>query len=107
MHDALGRLFDDYDLVCTPTLAISNVENGTTGPDKIDGQSVAESTDWFLMFPFDLGGSPTASVPAGQTKDGLPVGLQIATPRIADDLVLAASAALERSRPWMDAYPMR
>jgi amidase/aspartyl-tRNA(Asn)/glutamyl-tRNA(Gln) amidotransferase subunit A len=35
---------------------------------------------------------------------GLPVGMQIIGRRYADADVLAASAALERVRPWIDTY---
>ncbi|MDM0032504.1 amidase family protein [Variovorax sp. J22P271] len=43
---------------------------------------------------------PAASVPAGFTRDGLPVGLQIVGRHLDDRLVLKASRAFERARPW-------
>jgi aspartyl-tRNA(Asn)/glutamyl-tRNA(Gln) amidotransferase subunit A len=58
-----------------------------------------------FTFPFNLTGQPAASVPAGWTADGLPVGLQIVGRRHADATVLAASAALEAARPWSDRRP--
>jgi Asp-tRNA(Asn)/Glu-tRNA(Gln) amidotransferase A subunit family amidase len=54
---------------------------------------------------FNLTGHPVLSVPAGFTKDGLPVGLQLIGQRFDDETVLAAGAALERVRPWANAYP--
>jgi len=45
------------------------------------------------------------SVPAGWTKDGLPVGLQIVGRRLDDALVVAAGAAFEAARPWADRWP--
>jgi Asp-tRNA(Asn)/Glu-tRNA(Gln) amidotransferase A subunit family amidase len=103
IYDALQDIFDGYDLLVTPTLSVSRVENGTVGPDTIDGEAVDPSTDWFLTFPFNFGGPPALSVPAG-TVDGFPVGLQIAGQRFADSLVLAAGAALGRARPWHHLY---
>ncbi len=103
IYDEVQDVFAEYDLLVTPTLSVSRVENGTIGPETIDGESVDPSTDWFLTFPFNFGGPPALSVPAG-TVDGFPVGLQIVGQRFADDLVLAAGAALERARPWHHFY---
>lgn len=104
IYDALQAIFSTYDLLVTPTLSVAGVENGTVGPATIDGESVDPSTDWFLTFPFNFGGPPALSVPAGTTDEGLPVGIQIAGQRFADDLVLSAGAALERARPWGHLY---
>ena len=38
------------------------------------------------------------------TQEGLPVGMQIVGRRFDDAAVLAASAAIERVRPWHDSY---
>jgi aspartyl-tRNA(Asn)/glutamyl-tRNA(Gln) amidotransferase subunit A len=45
--------------------------------------------------PFNLTGAPAASMPAGLTRAGLPVGLQIVGPARADHLVLRAMRAYE------------
>lgn len=106
IYDVLQGIFAEYDILVTPTLSVSRVENGAIGPESIDGDSVDPTTDWFLTFPFNFGGPPALSVPAG-TADGFPVGLQIAGQRFADDIVLAAGAALERARPWHHLYEER
>jgi amidase/aspartyl-tRNA(Asn)/glutamyl-tRNA(Gln) amidotransferase subunit A len=107
--DAVRSLFDRYDLLVAPTLAVppvENAENGyTTGPSAVDGEAVDPHLGWCLTYPFNFTGHPAASIPAGFTDDGLPVGLQIVGPRFAEDRVLAASAAFERVRPWADSYP--
>jgi aspartyl-tRNA(Asn)/glutamyl-tRNA(Gln) amidotransferase subunit A len=56
-------------------------------------------------FPFNLTGQPAASVPAGFTAAGLPVGLQIVGRRHGDPTVLAASAAFEAAAPWAGRRP--
>jgi aspartyl-tRNA(Asn)/glutamyl-tRNA(Gln) amidotransferase subunit A len=65
--------------------------------------------DWFpwasFSYPFNFTGQPAASVPAGFTPSGMPVGLQIVGRRFADLTVLQASAAFEEARPWTQRRP--
>jgi len=56
-----------------------------------------------FTIPFNLSWHPAATVRAGLSKAGLPVGLQIVGPRHADALVLAVSAAYEAARGTGDA----
>jgi aspartyl-tRNA(Asn)/glutamyl-tRNA(Gln) amidotransferase subunit A len=44
--------------------------------------------------------NPAASVPAGVTASGLPVGLQIVARRHRDDQVLRLARLFEQARPW-------
>lgn len=113
VYDAIQDVFTEYDLLVTPTLAVPPVENEddpdtqTVGPSEIDGESVDPLIGWCLTYPINFTGHPAASIPAGLTDDGLPVGLQIVGDRFADTDVLAASGAFERVRPWHDTYPPR
>lgn len=106
--DAFQNVFEDYDLLVSPTLAVAgfdNAEDGNTlGPDQVEGEAVDPTIGWCLTYPVNFSGHPAASVPAGRTAEGLPVGLQLIGRRFADADVLAASAALERLRPWAAAY---
>lgn len=113
VYDAIQDVFIDYDLLVTPTLAVPPVENEddpetqTVGPTEINGESVDPLIGWCLTYPTNFTGHPSASIPAGLTEDGLPVGLQMIGDRFADTDVLAASGAFERVRPWHDTYPPR
>jgi Asp-tRNA(Asn)/Glu-tRNA(Gln) amidotransferase A subunit family amidase len=49
---------------------------------------------------------PALSVPAGWSKAGLPIGLQIVGRRWRDDTVLTIGKALEAVRPWADKRPV-
>ncbi|OLZ42127.1 amidase [Natrinema saccharevitans] len=101
--DGLADLFAEYDLLATATCATTPFPHGDE-PAAIDGTEIEPYRGWVLTQPFNLTGQPAASVPAG-FADGLPVGMQLAGRRHADDDVIAASAAVERQRPWHDAYP--
>jgi amidase/aspartyl-tRNA(Asn)/glutamyl-tRNA(Gln) amidotransferase subunit A len=108
IYDAIQGVLDCYDLLVSPTLACTAVENGTdgntVGPTAINGEAVDPLIGWCLTYLINFTGHPAASIPAGLTKEGLPVGMQIIGRRYADADVLAASAAFERLQPWQDSY---
>jgi aspartyl-tRNA(Asn)/glutamyl-tRNA(Gln) amidotransferase subunit A len=105
VYNAAWRFFRSYDLLLTPTLAVPPFEHGLQGPATIDGRQV-DAFYWLsFTFPFNFTGQPAATVPAGFTADGLPVGLQIVGGRLDDALVLRASAAFEAASPWQDRWP--
>ena len=90
--------------VCHPPVE-NATEGSTLGPVEVDGESVNPRIGWCPTYLLNFTGYPAASAPAGTVDGGLPVGLQIAGPRFADDAVIAASAAFERIRPWAGRYP--
>ena len=78
-------------LLLCPTVAGQTGLAG--GQGTIDGEP---SVQWVTYTPpFNMTGSPAASVCAGFTADGMPVGLQVIGPQHADALVLRAVAAFE------------
>src|SRR5919106_634984 len=105
VYNAAWRFFRSYDLLVTPTLAVPPFEHGVQGPPVIDGRE-GDAFYWLsFTFPFNFTGQPAATVPAGFTQDGLPIGLQIVGRRLEDALVLRASAAYEAAAPWRDRWP--
>jgi amidase/aspartyl-tRNA(Asn)/glutamyl-tRNA(Gln) amidotransferase subunit A len=108
VYDAIQGVLSRYDLLITPTLAclpVDNADDGNTiGPTTINGEEMNPLIGWCLTYLINFSGHPAASIPAGLSDDGLPVGMQIIGRRYADADVLAASAVFERLRPWQDSY---
>ena len=105
VYNRMWRFMRTYDLLLTPTLAVPPFELGIQGPTVIDGREV-DQFEWLAFtFPMNLTGNPAATVPAGFTDDGLPIGLQIIGRHLDDPTVLRAAAAFERAAPWADRWP--
>ncbi|CAG0952903.1 amidase [Myxococcaceae bacterium] len=109
-REELGRwcadLFARFDLLLTPTVPYDPPPARGPFPTELDGKPLPEASVASFTIPFNLSWHPAATVRAGFSERGLPVGLQIVAPRHRDDLVLQAAYAFEASRPapnWPDA----
>lgn len=101
-----AEFMSEYDLLVSPTLATTAHPLGQFAPDHLAGESLRRQLlGWLLTYPFNMTSTPSASIPAGFSHAGLPIGLQLSGGHRADLAVLQASAAFERARPWRDARP--
>jgi aspartyl-tRNA(Asn)/glutamyl-tRNA(Gln) amidotransferase subunit A len=101
----MASFMQKYDLLLTPTLACPPFALNIQGPEKIDGK-IVDRFEWInFTYPLNMTGQPAASIPAGFTKDGLPIGLQIIGRHLDDPAVLRASACFEAAQPWADKWP--
>jgi len=96
-----------YDLIVTPTAAVPPFPvEMTSGPRQINGVEMQHYIQWALLtYAFTVINAPAISVPCGFTRDGLPVGLQIAGRWHDEAGVLRAAAAFERVAPWAHLRP--
>jgi aspartyl-tRNA(Asn)/glutamyl-tRNA(Gln) amidotransferase subunit A len=101
----MRRFMENYDLILTPTLTVPPFEIGINGPTHVDGRDVSDAHWLSFTFPVNMTGQPAATVPAGWTDDGLPIGLQIIGRHLDDAMVLRASAAYESANPWAHMWP--
>jgi aspartyl-tRNA(Asn)/glutamyl-tRNA(Gln) amidotransferase subunit A len=103
--ERVRRFFESYDLLLTPSLAVTAFKVGLLHPPARKASKVAWINWTPFTYPFNLSHNPAATVPAGFSREGLPVGLQIVGRRFADMTVLQAAAAFERIRPWAKHRP--
>ncbi|WP_326699800.1 amidase family protein [Streptomyces sp. NBC_01754] len=85
----LDACFARVPLLLTP--ATPDPPHGHEGPGAVYSTA--------LTWAFNLSGHPAASVPAGFTADGCPVGLQLVTGRGTDAELLGTAHAVERVLP--------
>jgi len=91
----LVELFHDFRLLLTPTCAGPPPPRSLGGSGLINGR---EEANWVqLTYGFNMTRSPAASVCAGLTAAGLPVGLQLVGPQHADLVVIRSAAAIEQA----------
>ncbi|MBO1332767.1 amidase [Streptomyces sp. VRA16 Mangrove soil] len=100
-----ARIMSTYDLILTPTAAVPAFPVGIQGPELIDGRMV-RTDHWTSFTPLaNLTGQPAASLPAGHTRDGLPVGAQLIGRHLGDGQLLDVCAAFEEAAPWRAVWP--
>ncbi len=90
--------FADFDLIITPTVAVSPFPWEKLYLDEIAGRRLNTYYHWLAMSWFiTLTTNPALSLPCGTDAKGLPFGLQVVGPYRADRQVLSAGAAMEQA----------
>ena len=84
------RAFADFDVLVSPTSPTTAFRIG----ERADDPLAMYLSDVFTI-PANLAGVPAISVPCGLDSGGLPVGLQLTAPVLAEPVLLRAAHALE------------
>jgi Asp-tRNA(Asn)/Glu-tRNA(Gln) amidotransferase A subunit family amidase len=93
MNLALVDLFREVRILLTPTCSGVAPPLGPSGQSLVNGEL---THNWVqFTYPFNMTRSPAATVCAGLTGSGLPIGLQMIGPQHGDLVVLRTAAALE------------
>jgi aspartyl-tRNA(Asn)/glutamyl-tRNA(Gln) amidotransferase subunit A len=82
--------FEEFDVLVSPTSPTTAFPIGA----KVDDPMAMYLNDIFTI-PANLSGMPAISVPCGVDPAGLPVGLQLTAPVLAERTLLRAASALE------------
>jgi amidase len=124
-HDAVGALqtiwggfnatcrsvapfFESYDVLLTPTVAKTPLRHGA-----LNHNADLSSREWwdtlFDYIPytplFNVTGQPAISLPLGVSRDGLPIGIQLAGAFGQEAMLLRLSRQLEIAAPWFARHP--
>ena len=91
LHQMVAAALEGVAVLLCPTVAGQTGRVGEFG--TLDGELEG---NWVqFTYPFNMAGNPAGTVMAGLTGDGMPVGLQVIGPHLADAQVLAAMAGFE------------
>ncbi|MDE2437551.1 MAG: amidase, partial [Sphingomonadales bacterium] len=104
----LGQFMERFDLILAPTLAQPPLPLG-----RISLSPDCDFAEWgrraAVFSPFtqmaNLTGQPSMSVPLGQSKDGLPIGVMFTARYGEEALLFRMAGQLERAAPWRHRRP--
>ncbi|HEY4991370.1 MAG TPA: amidase family protein [Nakamurella sp.] len=106
---SVAAFFTRYDLLITPTLGQLPAPHGTLQYNNAAYTLTSWLRQLFEYGPFttvfNISGQPAISLPLGQSRCGLPIGVQIVAPVGREDLLIQIAAQLEHAMPWNDRRP--
>ena len=102
-----AAFFQDYDLLICPCVVVPPFDVDIRYIDRVGDTVFDNYIHWLVLtFAITLTSCPALSAPAGLTKTGLPVGLQITGPARDEAGILAAAALLEEATGLADLVPL-
>jgi aspartyl-tRNA(Asn)/glutamyl-tRNA(Gln) amidotransferase subunit A len=101
---AIQEIFDQVDVLLTPTVPIPPpvIADLQKHPEDLRAQELIMLRN---TRPFNVWGIPTISVPCGFTKDGLPIGLQLAGAPWQGNILLQSAHEYEQATEWHKERP--
>ncbi len=94
-------LFGSFDVFLSPTLGRPTPPIGYLGPE-VDPETHMQRVLDLIPFtpPQNVSGSPAISLPLATSREGLPIGIQLAAPHGQDARLLRLALELEEAAPW-------
>ena len=109
LFDTLRResaaLFERYDFVMTPAAAALPWPAEEPYPTSIDGREVGPRGHAVYTGWVNACGIPAIALPCAPSREGLPIGFQLAAGFAQDESLLALAARYEALAPWRDRWP--
>ncbi|MBI1171899.1 amidase [bacterium] len=106
----MATAFADCDILLSATLAEPAAKVGRFSPQTTDYVNYRIGPQGIFAYSpfcavFNASGQPAASVPLGQSSDGLPIGIHLAAPYGNDEELIALCAEVELAQPWAARRP--
>lgn len=105
----VGSFFIGYDVLLTPTLATPAWPVGRFDQDEagVDPEAWLRRVFEVCSFtpPANITGTPAVSLPLGTSRQGLPIGVQLAGDMGEEGKLLRLATQLETAMPWKDRLP--
>jgi Asp-tRNA(Asn)/Glu-tRNA(Gln) amidotransferase A subunit family amidase len=103
-REAIRKVFDEVDVLLTPTVPIPPpvIADLLKRPEDLRAQEMIMLRN---TRPFNVWGIPTISIPCGFTRDGLPIGLQLAAGPGRGIVLLQAAQVYEQATEWHEKMP--
>ncbi len=93
-------LLEEVDVLLCPTVPVPAPRIGDVDPAQTDGWRQARAPLSRFTRLFNLTGLPAISIPAGRSRAGLPIGVQLAAAPGQEARLLSVAAALEAAVGW-------
>jgi amidase len=109
LRRTFGQFFLEYDVLLTPTMSQLPQPLGKHAATRADLDFISYNRlgDEIGMYtaPVNMTGQPAISLPLGQSKSGLPIGMQFVA-RFGDEgTLIRLASSFEKTMPWRDRIP--
>ncbi|MEV1175272.1 amidase [Nonomuraea sp. NPDC049784] len=106
LYQRMAAFFDTYDVLIAPVSQVPPFPIEQPYVDEINGEKLPDYLAWMRSaYWISVLHAPAASVPAGFTSDGLPVGVQIVGRPFEDARVLRVARAFEQATGYGLRHP--
>jgi amidase len=106
---AIGRFFEQIDVLVTPTMARPPAPLGEINQDRPGITGIEWTYQVFNYCPFtplfNITGQPAISLPLHWTPAGVPIGVQFVAHLGEEATLLRLAGALEKAQPWARRRP--
>jgi amidase len=103
----VAAFFETHDVLVAPAMQAMPYPVEKTYVEEIAGRKMKTYIDWItITFAISVTGCPSLALPAGFSKKGLPIGLQIVGPPRSEARLIAAAKRLEDVLGIADQLPI-